>query len=71
MDWPSQYHVILGRPTFARFMAVPHYAYLVLKIPGPNGFIIVKGNFKVSYTCNKKFHQMVQTFGMTAKYTRL
>jgi hypothetical protein len=25
MNWPSQYHVILGRPAFSRFMAVPHY----------------------------------------------
>jgi hypothetical protein len=24
MDWPSQYHAILGRPAFAKFMAVPH-----------------------------------------------
>jgi hypothetical protein len=23
MDWPSQYHTILGRPAFSRFMAVP------------------------------------------------
>jgi hypothetical protein len=30
MDWPSQYHAILGRPAFSRFMAVPHYTYLVL-----------------------------------------
>ena len=35
LDWPSQYHAILGRPAFARFMAVPHYAYLKLKMPGP------------------------------------
>src|ERR1041385_2506043 len=35
VDWKSQYHAILGRPEFARFMAVPHYAYLKLKIPGP------------------------------------
>jgi hypothetical protein len=33
MDWPSQYHAILGRPAFSRFMAVPHYTYLVLKMP--------------------------------------
>jgi hypothetical protein len=33
MDWPSQYHAILGRPAFAKFMVVPHYAYLTLKIP--------------------------------------
>jgi hypothetical protein len=39
MDWPSQYHAILGRPTFSRFMAVSHYTYLVLKMPGPNGII--------------------------------
>jgi hypothetical protein len=30
MDWPLQYHAILGRPVFAKFMAVPHYAYLAL-----------------------------------------
>jgi hypothetical protein len=52
-------------------MAVPHYAYLVLKIVGPNGVITVKGNFEVSNTCDKEFHQMVQTFSMTAEYTRL
>jgi hypothetical protein len=39
MDWPSQYHAILGHPAFAKFMAVPHYAYLTLKIPGPKGTI--------------------------------
>jgi hypothetical protein len=47
MDWPSQYHVILGRPTFLQFMAVPHYTYL-LKMPGPNGIITVKGSFELS-----------------------
>jgi hypothetical protein len=67
MDWPSQYHAILGRPTFEKFMAVPHYAYLTLKIPGPRGTITVQGSFKVSNTCDR----MAQTFGMTAKYARL
>ena len=33
LDWQSQYHAILGRPAFAQFMAVPHYAYLKLKLP--------------------------------------
>jgi hypothetical protein len=71
MDWPSQYHAILGRPAFARFMAVPHYAYLVIKIPGPNGVIMAKGSFKVSDTCDKEFNRMAQTFGMMAEYARL
>jgi hypothetical protein len=68
MDWPSQYHAILGRPTFSRFMAVPHYTYLVLKMPGPKGIIIVKGSFEVSDLCDKEFHKMAQNFGMIANY---
>jgi hypothetical protein len=71
MDWPSQYHAILGRPAFAKFMAVPHYAYLTLKIPGPKGTITVQGSFKVSNTCDKEFNRMAQTFSMTAEYARL
>jgi hypothetical protein len=42
MDWPSQYHAILRRPVFLRFMAVPHYTYLVLKMPGPRRIITIK-----------------------------
>jgi hypothetical protein len=68
MDWPSQYHAILGRPAFSCFMAVPHYTYLVLKIPGPKGIIIVKGSFELSDLCDKKFHKMAQNFSMMASY---
>jgi hypothetical protein len=71
MDWPSQYHAILGRPAFAKFMAVPHYAYLTLKIPGPKGTITVQGSFEVSNTYDKEFNRLAQTFGMTAEYARL
>jgi hypothetical protein len=49
-------------------MAVPHYTYLVLKIPGPNRIIIVKGSFELSDLCNKEFHKMAQNFGMMASY---
>jgi hypothetical protein len=68
MDWPSQYHAILGQPAFSRFMAVPHYMYLVLKMPGPKGIITVKGSFEVSDLCDKEFHKMAQNFGMVANY---
>jgi hypothetical protein len=71
MDWPSQYHAILGRPAFAKFMAVPHYAYLTLKIPGPRGTITVQGSFEVSNTYDKEFNRLAQTFGMTVEYARL
>jgi hypothetical protein len=68
MDWPSQYHSILGRPAFSRFMVVPHYTYLVLKMPGPRGIIIVKGRFELLDLCDKEFHKMAQNFGMIATY---
>jgi hypothetical protein len=68
MDWPSQYHAILGRPAFSRFMVVPHYTYLVLKIPGPKRIITVKGSFELSDLCDKQFHRMAQNFSMMASY---
>ena len=40
----SGYHALLGRTTFARFNALPHYGYLTLKMPGPRGVITVNGN---------------------------
>jgi hypothetical protein len=52
-------------------MTVPHYTYLVLKILGPNGIIIVKESFEVSDTCDKEFHKMAQTFSMIAEYARI
>jgi hypothetical protein len=49
-------------------MAVPHYTYLVLKMPGPKGIITVKGSFEVSDLYEKEFHKMAQNFGMIANY---
>ena len=42
------YHALLGRTAFAKFNAVPHYAYLKLKMPGPRGVITVNGNTELS-----------------------
>jgi hypothetical protein len=49
-------------------MEVPHYTYLVLKMPGPKGIITVKGSFNLSDLCDKEFHKMAQNFGMMASY---
>ena len=40
----SGYQALLGRVAFARFNAIPHYASLKLKMPGPRGTITVSGN---------------------------
>ena len=51
VDHSSPYHTILGRPALAKFMAVPHYAYLKMKMPGPKGIITVAGCYKRSMEC--------------------
>jgi len=43
------FHVILGRPCYANFMAVPNYTYLKLKIPSPGGVITVGTSFQRAY----------------------
>jgi hypothetical protein len=47
----SPYHALLGCPVLAKFMAVPHYAYLKMKMPGPKGIITVAGCYKRSIEC--------------------
>jgi hypothetical protein len=32
-DFEGTYHAILGRPALTKFIDVPHYSYLVLKMP--------------------------------------
>jgi hypothetical protein len=49
-------------------MAVPHYTYIVLKMPGPKGIITVKGRFDLSDICDKEFHKMAQSFSAIAEY---
>jgi hypothetical protein len=38
-NFESSYHAILGRPALAKFMAVPHYVYLLLKMPRRSGVL--------------------------------
>ena len=64
VDWKSQYHAILGRPTFARFMAVPHYAYLKLKMSGPNGVITVSENLPPSDSYDREVSKISDMYGM-------
>jgi hypothetical protein len=46
------YHAILGRPCYAKFMAVPNYTYLKMKMPGPNGVITVGSSIEHAFDCN-------------------
>jgi hypothetical protein len=46
------YHAILGHPCYARFMAVPNYTYLKLKMPSPNDVITVGPSYEHAYECD-------------------
>jgi hypothetical protein len=48
-DFETSYHAILGRPAIANFMAVPHYTYLVLKMPSPARVLTLQGDLKISF----------------------
>ena len=47
-SFQSGYQALLRREAFARFNAIPHYASLTLKMPGPRGIITVNGNVERS-----------------------
>jgi hypothetical protein len=68
-DFKSSYHTILGRPMLAWFMAVPHYTYLVLKMPAPNGVLTVYGDLLISFKCDNAALEIATTnacFGASA-----
>jgi hypothetical protein len=48
-DFKSSYHAILGRLMLARFMAILHYTYLVLKMLAPRGVLTVYSDLLVSF----------------------
>ena len=50
-DFDIAYHAILGHLALAKFMAVPHYAYLVLKMPSPVGVLSLRANLSIAYAC--------------------
>ena len=45
-DFEATYHAILGRPALAKFMAVPHYTYMMMKLLGPYGIISLRGDVR-------------------------
>jgi hypothetical protein len=68
-DFKSSYHAILGRPMLARFMVVPHYTYLVLKMLAPKGVLTVYGDLLISFKCDIKALEIATTnacFGASA-----
>ena len=52
VGFKGTYHAILGRSCYAKFMAVPNYTYLKLKMSGPNGVITIDSTYEHAYDCD-------------------
>jgi hypothetical protein len=60
VGFSGTYHAILGRLTYAKFMIVPNYTYLKLKIPGPKGMITIGPTYQRAYECDAECFQFAE-----------
>ena len=51
------YHAILGRPCYAKFIAIPNYIYIKLKMLGPCGVITIDTSFQRAYECEVECYE--------------
>jgi hypothetical protein len=52
-------------------MAVPHYVYLKMKLPGSRGMITVSGCFKKSMECTRASSQLAEVLVITEEKRQL
>ena len=50
----SGYRALLGREAFTIFQAIPHYGYMKLKMPGPNGIITLVSDLDIALCAENK-----------------
>ena len=58
VDFPGSYHAILGWSCYAKFMVIPNYTYLKLKMLGTNGVITVSSAFSHAITCDREHFEL-------------
>jgi len=66
-DFDGTYHAILGRPSLTKFMAVPHYSYLVLTMPTKKGVLTVRGNVYTTYTCEEESFKITKAIDLSIR----
>jgi hypothetical protein len=57
------YSAIIERLGLAKFIAIPHYAYMILKMSGPQGIITVHADFQGTTECFRGAIQTALTAG--------
>ena len=71
VDFLRSYHAILGWPCYAKFMAIPNYTYLKLKMPGPNGVSTMSSAFSHAFTCNREHYELATAIINSSELPRL
>jgi hypothetical protein len=70
-NFETAYNAFLGWPVLTMFMAIPHYAYMVLKMPGPRGVISITGDVNGAYDYNKESCEMADRLTSSTKLQEL
>jgi hypothetical protein len=70
-DFEMTYNTFLRTPALSKFMAIPHYSYLVLRMLSPNGVISIKGDVKQAYDCDRERCEMAYAFLASIKLQNL
>jgi hypothetical protein len=64
-DFDGTYHAILGRPSLTKFMADPHYSYLVLKMPTEKRILTIRGNVYTTYTYEEESFKVTEAIDLS------
>ena len=67
VDLESPYHALLGRPTLAKFLAVPHYAYLKMKMPSTKGIQNIVRDYRKSFVCAADSSRLAKSLVIAAE----
>jgi hypothetical protein len=60
-DFETSDHAIRSRPAITKFMAVPYYTYLVLKMPSPAEVLSLQEDLKISFDCDTEAVELTAT----------
>ncbi|XP_066368069.1 uncharacterized protein [Miscanthus floridulus] len=71
VDFLGSYHAMLGRSCYAKFMAIPNYTNLKLKILGTNGDITIGSTFSHAYMCDHEHYELATAIINSAEFLEL
>ena len=66
-DFDTAYHAILGRLALAKFMAMPYYVDMVLKIPTEQGVLTLRANVSTAYDYEREGIAIAEAMDLSAR----